>query len=87
MEFIKNIDIWPGKNNGVLVEKTDSNGKPYEARLSKEEYALEEFLLGVEQEGISDLDQVEELRRLIEDYGSHCYQNGANNQEIVMNDC
>ena len=87
MEFIKNIDIWPGKNNGVLVEKTDSTGKAYEVTMSKEEYALEEFLLGVEQEGISDLDQVEELRRLIEDYGSHCYQNGANNQEIAMNDC
>lgn len=76
MKLIKTIDIWPDKNNGVLVEKTAPNGSTYEAILHKEEYELERMLMTIENEGITNLDQVDKLKKLIEDYGSLKYSLG-----------
>ena len=87
MKFLQYVDIWPGTNNGVLVEKETSEGKVYQATLYKEEYELENFLAGVEHEGINDLDQVELLRKLIEEYGSLQYSRGYDSCEQNMNDC
>jgi hypothetical protein len=77
MKVIKPIDIWPGKNNGFLVEKTAPNGSTYDAIMHKEEWELECMLLAIENEGITDLDQVDELRKLIENYGSLKYSLGC----------
>jgi hypothetical protein len=85
MKFISNADIWPGKNNGVLVEK-ESSGSTYQTVIPIEEYRLEEFLLTVEQDGITSTEQVEDLRNLISEYAEMQYQRGYNNCEMEMND-
>jgi hypothetical protein len=87
MKFLRDADIWPSTNNGVLVEKENTDGSTYQVIISKEEYELESFLLGVEEEGITELHQVEELRKLIEEYGSLQYSRGYDNCEQNMNDC
>jgi hypothetical protein len=76
MKFIREYTIWPNYP-GVVVEKTDSNGNSYEAIMHKEEYELECFLNHIEHEGITDLDQVDELRNLIDSVKSLNYSLGA----------
>ena len=86
MKFLRDADIWPGINNGVLVEKENHDGSTYQVILSKEEYELESFLLCVEEEGITELHQVEELRKLIEEFSQYQYQRGYDSCEMNNND-
>ena len=86
MKVLKmSIDIWPGRDNGVLVEKTSQDGTKYQDMLHKEEYELECMLMAIESEGITDLDQVDQLRKLIENYGSLKYSLGYGEGESQSN--
>jgi hypothetical protein len=76
MKIIKEYTIWPNYP-GVVVENTDSNGNMYEAIMHKEEYELECFLNRIEHDGITSLDQVDELRKLIDDVKSLMYSIGT----------
>lgn len=77
MEFISTTDIWPGKGNGVMVKKTNSCGSKYVTIIYKEEYELECMLHAIEQEGITSLEQFNELCELITKYGDLKYSQGA----------
>jgi hypothetical protein len=82
MKVIKEHTIWPNYP-GMVVKRVDSNGNSYEAIMHKEEYELECFLNLIEKKGITSLDQVDELRKLIEEFGSlkHSLGYDAGNHE------
>jgi hypothetical protein len=81
MKIIKEYQIWPNYP-GMIVEKTDSDGKLYRTIMHKEEYELEYLLNSIEQEGIINSDQMVQLRKLIDEVQSLKYSLGVDSGEV-----
>jgi hypothetical protein len=75
IKILKPYDIYPGKNNGYLVDVTYKNGNTMEQIMHKEEVDL--FLYLEKMKKKLSKKEFNELKDMIEMFGAHMYQKAS----------